>query len=297
MLGSMPEWISVGLGLEHHEAQLLWTNMIFQVCWMSIMYVIALKIKNASMVDFGWPSGYLLMSIAFLFTYKGDITRRTIICGLYIITALRFNIGWLFGRGDWKVEDQRWKLWRERWQAGEGWFGIRSVEINLFFFYHAQSLTNVFIMSVPLHIACSDTTVGLRSLEYGALAFWLISFTFENIADFQLHLFKTRKQKGGSHGTVMNEGLWKYSRHPNYFFEFLVWMSYSLFSISSVKYAWEIIDLALGMFVAYYFLVCFTGAYIGEKSSLKSRGDVYRRYQQTTSQFVPWFPLVPPKVE
>jgi len=290
MLGIEPEWIQLGLGLDDHEAHLLWLNFIFQVCWMSIMYLIGLKMRNASMVDFGWPSGYLTMAIAFLFTYKVDFTRRAVICGLYIITALRLNIGWLFGRGNWTIEDQRWVIWREMWANGEGLFGIRNIPINLFFFYHAQSLTNVFIMSVPLHIACSDNNPHIRPLESFAVIFWVISFTFENIADYQLHVFKTKQIPGQK--AVMNQGLWRYSRHPNYFGEFCVWISYSMFCLSSVKFVWEIIVLVLGIIVAYYFLVCWTGAYIGEKSSIRSRGDVYRRYQAETRQFVPWWPNI-----
>lgn len=103
--------------------------------------------------------------------------------------------GWLFGRKHWSREDHRWALWRNRWRNGFGWFGITSEEMNFFFFYHAQSMTNAFIMSVPLHLVCArdigyhadaEARDSIHPLEIAAVLLWMFAFAMENVADFQL---------------------------------------------------------------------------------------------------------------
>jgi len=238
-----------------------------------------------------WPLGLTFMSVFFFLHNQGWWASSAIICGMYLLCGLRFIFGW-FSRGYWKKEDSRWGLWRERWTAGKGWLKIHSAAVNFFFFYHSQSMANVIFASLPLHIVVTSipSSQNLRLLEWIAIILWVVSFTLENVADYQLNSFKLEQMKLGVKGGVMRSGLWRYSRHPNYFFEFMVWVSYAIFSIPSISQLWQALILAMEPYVMYYFLVHFTGIYISEEHSLKVRGAAYRDYQLSTSAFFPYFP-------
>jgi len=270
-------------------------NVAFQLIWMTIMWIICTVRNNGSMVDFGWPSGFTVMSAYFFLASKGFTLRKILICTLIIFAGLRFMYGWYFKRKHWVHEDPRWDLWRERWRKGEGWLGLRSVPLNFFFFYHLQSLSNALVFSFPLFLACNNPTQSIYPIEYFSVILWLVSFFLENVADFQLAKFKAKQAKLLKEGLiktpgVCKEGLWKFSRHPNYFFEFMIWCSYSLFSLPSITEAWQYIPVAFQPYLAYYFLVHFTGAWMAEQSSLKKRGEEYRKYISSTNMIFPWFP-------
>ncbi len=122
----------------------------------------------------------------------------------------------------------------------------------------------------------------LAPLEYAGTALWMVALAGEAVADAQLAAFK---RDPASKGQVCQRGLWTYSRHPNYFFEWLIWVAWALFGMAS-PYGWISILCPLLMF---YFLFRVTGIPATEAQSLRSKGEAYRRYQQTTSAFVPWF--------
>jgi steroid 5-alpha reductase family enzyme len=111
----------------------------------------------------------------------------------------------------------------------------------------------------------------------------LIAIAGETLADAQLAAFK---RDPANRGGVCNVGLWRYSRHPNYFFEWLIWMSYFIFALAS-PFGWIAI---VGPASILWLLIRVTGIPMAEEQSLRSRGDAYRRYQQATSAFIPWFP-------
>ena len=102
-------------------------------------------------------------------------------------------------------------------------------------------------------------------------------------ADAQLHRFK---QDPANKGKTCQVGLWHYSRHPNFFFEWLIWVSYALYAMGSPSGAWGWLSPALML----YFVTKVTGIPATEAQALRSRGDEYRKYQQTTSAFFPWPP-------
>jgi steroid 5-alpha reductase family enzyme len=110
-----------------------------------------------------------------------------------------------------------------------------------------------------------------------------VAWIGESAADFQLMYFKS---KPANHGVICQVGLWKYSRHPNYFFESLIWIAFALFAMGS---PYGYVALIAPMLIL-YFLFRVTGIPATEAQALRSKGESYRRYQQTTSAFVPWFP-------
>jgi steroid 5-alpha reductase family enzyme len=196
-------------------------------------------------------------------------------------------VGWAIGRNHWKKEDRRWEGWREKWRGGEGFFGITSVPVNFFFFYHAQSMSNVLFMSVPLFLMCNNNDPKIHFFEVLGFLIWCTAFYLENKADVQLTRFKMNKE---NRGKTMNQGLWAYSRHPNYFFEWCLWVSYMVMALPSAHQTWHYILLGFLPYLAYFFLVHFTGVPMAEKCSLKNRGEEYKKYQETTNMFFPWFP-------
>ena len=112
---------------------------------------------------------------------------------------------------------------------------------------------------------------------------WLVSILCEAIADLQLSAFKKNPENKGK---TCREGLWKYSRHPNYFFEWMMWIGYAVFALGS---PWGWLGL-LSPALVLYFLFGSTGIPATEAQALRTRGNAYREYQRATSSFVPWFP-------
>ncbi|MFT5303598.1 MAG: steroid 5-alpha reductase family enzyme [Mariniblastus sp.] len=172
-------------------------------------------------------------------------------------------LGWIV-RNVRDGEDRRWQLWRERWLEGEGLFAIRSVGVNLFAFYQVQAFATVLVLTVPLAIACQNTDVRMHLLKWVAVGVCGISILLENIADFQLDQFR---QRSSGTGGVCRSGLWNYSRHPNYFFEFLIWVSYAMYALPSAVGLIDYFLLLLVPVAIYWFLVYFTGIPITELAS------------------------------
>jgi steroid 5-alpha reductase family enzyme len=258
---------------------------LFQIPYMTLAWLLCIFLRNGSFVDFAWPSGFIVMTVQIYFNSNGLFFRKMLICLPYIICGLRFNIGWVFGRKHYKKEDTRWDLWREKWRNGEGILGIKNISVNFFFFYHCQSFTNIFVLSIPLILACNNKSETISYLEYLGFLVWMISFILENLADHQLAEFKKQNK-----GKVMCYGLWKYSRHPNYFFEWMIWISYLIIAFDSIRNYEDAFYLLTVPFVAYYFLVEFTGVPMSEKAAEKRRGGDYVNYQKSTNMFFPWFP-------
>jgi steroid 5-alpha reductase family enzyme len=140
-------------------------------------------------------------------------------------------------------------------------------------------------LSIPIALACANPAPGIGLFEVAGVLLWLVAIGGESIADMQLALFKSHP---AAKGRVCDIGLWKYSRHPNYFFEWLVWIAYFVFALGS---PWSWVGLASPLLML-YFLTCVTGIPPAEARSLATRGDAYRAYQRRTSPFIPWIPKI-----
>ena len=294
-LMSLDSW-----NVSQYYAETSVSNMIFQVSWMSLMWLICIIRRNGGMVDFGWPSGFTIIAVYVLSTGTGWGPRRAVLCGMYIFAGIRFIFGWIVARNHFFHEDKRWNQWRERWAQGKGFLGIKSESFNFFIFYQCQAIANIAFMPVPLIISAENGKEQFHILEMLAMGLWVLSFTYENIADMQLVEFKKKQKKLREECKkqgkplppfgVMQTGLWRYCRHPNYFGEFGIWICYTLYALPSINSLTSLIPVLLLPAVAYYFLVHYTGAWMAEQGSLKRRGDHYRRYQESTNMLFPWFP-------
>jgi steroid 5-alpha reductase family enzyme len=244
------------------------------VSLMFVLWVLQVVRRDASSVDVGWAFGLGVSAIVCALTGEGDPSRRLLIGVMGGVWGLRLAWHLLVDRIIGKPEDGRYQELRARWGAGANRF--------FFVFFQFQALL-ILILSPPFMLAAADQTPGLRPLDWLGLAVWIIGLAGESIADMQLRAFKAKPQ---SKGKTCREGLWRYSRHPNYFFEWLMWCAYAIVASGHPWgwVAWTAPALIL------FFVLKVTGIPPTEARALKTRGDDYRDYQRTTSAFVPWFP-------
>jgi len=238
---------------------------------LAILWWRQLKTRNATSVDVAWAAGIGLLSIYFAAASDGAPARRWLVGALGALWALR--LAWHLLRD--RVlrhgieEDGRYKAMREH-------FGTRA-QTFFFFFYQGQALVAV-LFSLPILFAMQGE--GFDLWTAAGVAIWLAAVSGETIADRQLAAFRAEP---ANRGRTCRRGLWRYSRHPNYFFEWVHWFSYVLIAHG----AWP---TWIGPVLMLVFLFRLTGIPYTELQALKSRGDDYRAYQRETSAFFPWFP-------
>jgi steroid 5-alpha reductase family enzyme len=241
---------------------------------MTLLWLISLVLKNSSIVDIFWGTGFVIVTwIAFLLTPGGFLTRKLLLNVLVTIWGLRLTLHILL-RNWGKPEDFRYQVWRK--EAGPSWWWR-----SLFKVFFLQGVI-LWIVATPLLAAqIMDHPAQLTWLDYLAIPLWLIGFFFEAVGDWQLALFKTNP---ANRGKVMQTGVWRYTRHPNYFGDATQWWAYYL--IAAATGAWWTIFSPIIMTIL---LVRVSGAALLEKS-LKEDKPGYKEYIETTSEFIPWFP-------
>lgn len=237
-------------------------------------WLLARGLNNAGVVDVAWSLSFALIVIAFYFIGVGDPARRLLVAVIVTLWSLRLGIYiGLRVAGHHPVEDGRYAALREQYP--------RNTWLMFFGFFQLQAVL-VAILCVPFALAASNPEPGLGVVEWVGAALWLVAMLGEAVSDHQLHQFRSKPE---SKGRTCQIGLWRYSRHPNYFFEWLVWVAYFLVALGTPGGWITIYCPALMLF----FLFKVTGIPATEAHALKSRGDEYREYQRTTSVFVPWF--------
>lgn len=227
---------------------------------------------NAAIVDVAWAFGTGLLGVGFAALASGLTARRLLVGTLAALWSLRLA-GYLLRRVRREPEDGRYQTLRRRW--GD------SAQRNLFLFFQVQAVWAV-LFAVPM-LAAASSPRRLGWLDAAGAALWLLALAGESLADAQLSRFRADPD---NRGRVCAAGLWRYSRHPNYFFEWLHWWAYVLIA-GGPPYAWVALP---GPLLMLFFLFRVTGIPPTEAQALESRGDAYREYQRTTSVFVPWPP-------
>ncbi|MCO5297345.1 MAG: DUF1295 domain-containing protein [Fimbriimonadaceae bacterium] len=229
---------------------------------------------NAGIVDVAWSFGTGLCALWFAAVADGDPTRRLITAVLAGVWAFRLG-GMLFVRVSGEEEDGRYRMLREKW-------GPKTQPL-MFGFFQIQAFWAV-MFALPMLAAASNASPSPSLLDVLGIGVWLLGVTGESIADRQLQAFRSDPDNKGK---VCSHGMWAWSRHPNYFFEWVHWGGYVLLAMGG-----PLVWLAVaGMLVMLLFLTKVTGIPLTEARSLLSRGDAYREYQRTTSPFIP----LPPK--
>jgi len=240
---------------------------------MLILWLISLKTKNAAIVDVGWTLGLLTCAIVYVVAGNGDSWRNAILVLMVGVWALRLG-GYLFFTRVWRQpEEGRYQQIRRDWKS--------NIKLKFFFFFEFQGLLDV-VLSLPFLLASVNARPQVSTIEYIGVLLWAGAIAGESVADAQLNAFKADPLNKGK---TCRAGLWNYSRHPNYFFEWFIWVSWLIFALGS-PHGWAAVICPALML---YFLFKVTGIPATEAQALRSRGDDYRQYQQTTSVFVPWF--------
>ncbi len=240
---------------------------------MVLLWVWHLRLRNAGVVDAGWTA--LVSGLAILYANIGDgaWSRRSAIAWMMGSWGARLTVYLLYDRVFGRPEDGRYAdLRRAHGDHANVWF---------FWFFQAQAAAAVFF-SLPALLVAVNPEPRLSPLELTACGLWVVAFAGESTADRQLVRFKANL---ANRGHTCQAGLWRYSRHPNYFFEWILWMAYALVAVSS-PWGWTAFACPAAML---YLLFKVTGIPATEAQALRSRGDEYRNYQRTTSVFVPWF--------
>jgi steroid 5-alpha reductase family enzyme len=240
---------------------------------MLLLWIVSLILKNSSIVDIFWGTGFVIAFwVFFSLTPDGFSLRKLILGALVTIWGLRLSIHIL--RRNWaKPEDFRYQKWRE--EAGAKWWWRSFFKVFLL-----QGIL-LWVISAPLLAAqLHQNPNRLTLLDILGILLWIIGFYFESIGDSQLARFKANPENKGK---VMETGVWKYTRHPNYFGDSTQWWGY--YFMSAAAGGWWTIFSPLIMTI---FLLRVSGVTLLEKT-MESRPG-YKEYMQRTSAFIPWIP-------
>ena len=241
---------------------------------MVAVFSLARRWNNYGLVDIAWSWGFILMAVIYAVMTEGYLVRKLLIT--FPVLAWSFRLGWhLFIRvkTEHPVEDGRYQSLRDEW-------GDR-IHSRMFWFYQLQALL-LPILSIPFLLIMRNPAPEIAFVEWLGAGFILLAMASESLADLQLKRFRSRPD---NRGKVCKQGLWGYSRHPNYFFEWLVWVGFLVFALGS-SFGWLSVYCPLLML---WFLLKVTGITATEEQALRTKGEAYARYQRTTSPFVPWF--------
>jgi steroid 5-alpha reductase family enzyme len=237
------------------------------------LWLYSLLIKNASIIDIFWGLGFAILAWFYNYTLQNFTdTRANILCIIVSIWAVRLALH-IGIRNHGKGEDYRYIVFRQ--QGGKNYWWISYLRV-----FVLQGFL-MWIIASPLLIA--QTYRGdLSTLDYIGLLIWLTGFLFEFIGDWQLAHFK---QNPTNKGQVMNRGLWRYTRHPNYFGDALLWWGYFCFALASSEGLYYIFSPLLMTFL----LMKVSGVSLLEKTLVKTKPK-YEEYCRKTSAFFPMLP-------
>ncbi len=250
----------------------LWLGLLAGLSFVMIaLWLVQRRTGNAAIVDAGWAGGLGLAAIVAGLFGDGDPWRRVAVAVIGGGWGLRLALHLYSDRIGGKPEEGRYVALRAAW-------GDRA-QSGFFLFYQAQALLAA-LLAAPFLLAAFDTGRAPRATDLAAVTLWVLALAGESLADRQLAAFKSDP---ANHGQVCRDGLWAWSRHPNYFFEWLLWCAFALLAMGTAAglFAWAAPALIL------FFILRVTGIPPTEAQALKSRGDAYRRYQREVSPFVP----------
>lgn len=246
----------------------------FVAAYMVSFWIASLIKRNASIVDIGWGPGFAGIALIAAAVGDGWAGRRLLLLALTALWGLRLG-AYLFWRNHGQPEDYRYVAMRRH-------HGERFPWVSLYTVFALQGAI-MWVVSLPVQVAAAAPVPAHWTLLDGLGALlWCLGFFFEAVGDAQLARFKA---DSANRGKVMDRGLWRYTRHPNYFGDFCVWWGLYLVALSAPGTWWTAVGPALMAFM----LMRVSGVPMLERSIAKRRPD-YEEYARRTSSF---FPLPP----
>jgi steroid 5-alpha reductase family enzyme len=249
-------------------------NLAVIAAAMLALWVVSLVRRDASIVDVFWGLGFALVAVVSHACGEGAPARKTLVTVLALAWGVRLAAHLLWrnwGQG----EDYRYRAMRAR-------HGDRFAIVSLYLVFGLQGVL-MWIVSLPLQVAqIAPGPDHLTWLDAAGAALWAVGFGCEALGDWQLARFRA---EAANRGKVMDRGLWRYTRHPNYFGDAVVWWGFFLIALSTPAGWWS----ALGPIVMTFFLLRVSGVALLERG-LERRKPEYQAYVERTSAFFPWPP-------
>lgn len=236
----------------------------------TIVFFIAQAKENNGLQDVAWGAGFIVVAVYSYFVSTTKSINGLVISALVVLWGGRLAYH-LFLRNWNKPEDKRYVAMRQKWKGKNP-----KVQAYLRVFMLQMALLIIIVQPVLL----ANTTMGdtLSIINYVGIVVWIIGYFFEVVGDYQLKKFKEDKSNKGK---LMTKGLWRYTRHPNYFGEATMWWGIFLISIISTKSLLGII----GPITITYLLLFVSGVPMLEKK-YDGRPD-FEEYKKRTSKFIP----------
>jgi steroid 5-alpha reductase family enzyme len=250
------------------------TGALIILGMMAALWLLSIYLKDASIVDIFWGTGFVITAwVYFYLTPDGLMARKILIALLATIWGLRLSIYILirnWGHG----EDFRYQKWRA--ESGRNWWWFS------FFKVFALQGFLMWVISIPLLAAqISPIPASLIWLDYLGLVVWGIGFFFEAVGDWQLSRFKSNP---ANKGKLLSVGVWRYTRHPNYFGDAAQWWGFYLIAAAAGGF-WAIFSPIIMTLLLHNV----SGVAMLEKT-LKDTKPGYQEYVESTNAFIPWFP-------
>ncbi|MGA2361129.1 MAG: DUF1295 domain-containing protein [Candidatus Aminicenantales bacterium] len=238
--------------------------------YMTAWFILALLRKDNSVADIAWGLGFVLLAVLTLVRRNEYAARQILVSGLVLLWGVRLAVH-IFSRNRKRGEDYRYAEWRAKWGRS---FVPRS-------YLQVFILQGVFLLviSLPVILVNSVHQKGLGGLDLAAALVWLTGFVFESVADRELARFK---KDPANRGKIMTSGLWKYTRHPNYFGEAVMW--WGIFGLALLtRNGWL---TAASPLLITFLLRFVSGVPLLEK---KYRGNAeFEEYARRTNALIPW---------
>jgi steroid 5-alpha reductase family enzyme len=255
--------------------------MTFETIWfqalllitglMTILWLVSIYLKNVSIVDLFWGLGFVIVSVYYFINADGLPARKLIVLILTAAWGLRLSI-YLAWRNAGKGEDFRYREFRKNYGKGYWWIS----------FFQTFLLQGALMWLISLPLLGAQYYMGAFNLmDVLGLFFWTTGFIFETAGDLQLAAFKSNP---ANKDKVLDTGLWRYTRHPNYFGDASVWWGFGFFSLAAGSWI-----PVLGSILMTALIIKVSGVALLEKS-LNSSKPGYDEYVRKTSAFIPWFP-------
>ncbi len=253
---------------------LIGTALVAMTAVMLVLWGVQFHSRNAALADVGWCIGLVGVVTWYSTAASGDPGRRNLVTVMIAVYGLRLGSYILLNRLVAKTEDPRYRQIRQ-------WLGRRE-QLGVFAYFLLQAPA-VGLFSLPPLTVMQNPRPMFSLWELAGVLIWLVAVVGEAIADWQLAQFRGRPW---NKNRVCRDGLWYYSRHPNYFFEWLQWWAYVLMAVGTPGWmlTW------IGPVVMGIALLKVSGIPLAERQALATRAEDYRAYQRTTNAFVPWFP-------